>query len=220
MRHIIAVKIQPHLKIVNIPKAIDIVSVLFYQYWNGSNAAQKGERCENQGWPIVSTEQRNLSLLLCVLLSFYSTRKRAPAPEFTFVAQPLLHYPFRLYAVLLGQVKMPSPLTPAAAKGKSLERQTCGFSTHLHSNHPHPQLRSSSGRGCTGSRDCPVPFTSPSTWRWVMQAWVAMAADQATLGVKKKTQKTMRSTPEMKAYWSSMKSCQRKKGGGEQHPAA
>lgn len=46
---------------------------------------------------------------------------------------------------------------------------------------------------------------------------VAMAADQATLGGKKTT---MKSTPEMKAYWSSMKSCQREKGGGEEHRAA
>lgn len=118
MRHIIAVKIQPHLNIVNIAKAIDMVSVLFYQYWNGSNSAQK----ENQGWPVISTEQRNLSLLLCVLLSFYFTCKRAPEPEFTFVAQPLFHYRFRLYTVLLGQVKIPSPLTPAATIGKSLVR--------------------------------------------------------------------------------------------------
>lgn len=190
MRNSIAVKIQPHLKSVSIPKATDIVSVLFDQHWNGSNSAQKGERCEDQGWPIIRTEQRNLSLHPCVLLSFYSTCKRALEPEFTFGGPAFAPLPFRLCIVQVAQVKMPAPpALLAATKGKGLERQPCGFSTHLHSNHPHPQLRSSSWRGCTGSRDCSVPFTYPSTWRWVMQGWVAMAADQATLGVKKKKKK-------------------------------
>lgn len=47
---------------------------------------------------------------------------------------------------------------------------------------------------------------------------VAVAADQAALGGGK-TEQNMTSTPEMKAYWSSIKSWQREKGDRPQHRA-